>query len=176
MPAFEIIVSVARDNVIGYKGELPWGQLPRDLKHFKNLTMGNSVVIGSNTLGSLSRKFHRRSNLLPNRKIYVLTNDLQKIDRFPDCIGVSDIDSIVRLGTRSRIFVAGDESIYNQFVALPQTRIVHMTRIMANYHGDTFFPLLSPNEWHTRKLEFYPADDKNKHAMQFVTFTRAYVL
>lgn len=173
MPAFEIIVAVARNNVIGYKGQLPWGHLPKDLKRFKDITMGNSVVIGSNTLESLCRIFRRRTNLLPGRKIYVLTSDLQKMERFPDCIGVSDVDSLVSLGTRSRIFVAGGESIYHQFVALPQTRIIHMTRVIANYHGDTFFPLLSPNEWSARKTEFHPSDDKNKHAMQFVTLMRA---
>lgn len=176
MPAFEIIVAVARDNVIGYKGQLPWGHLPRDLKHFKDITTehkNSSIIIGSNTLDSLCRIFRRRTNLLPGRKIYVLTHDLQKINRFTDCIGVSDIDSIVRLGTRSRIFVAGGESIYHQFVALPQTRTVHMTRIMANYHGDTFFPLLPPNEWYTRRTEFHHSDEKNKHPMQFVTLMRA---
>lgn len=173
MPTFEIIVAVAKDNVIGYKGQLPWGRLPEDLKHFRDITMGNSVVIGFNTLDSLCKMFHRRTNLLPGRKIYVLTSDLQKMDRFPDCIGVSDIDSIVRLGTRSRILVAGGESIYHQFVALPQTRTVHMTRVMAKYHGDTFFPLLAPNEWLARKMEFHPQDEKNKHSMQFVTLMRA---
>lgn len=172
MPAFEIIVAVARGNVIGYKNQLPWGRLPRDLKRFKDITMGNSVVIGFNTLYSLCKMFRRRTNLLPGRKIYVLTNDLQKMVRFPDCIGVSNIDAIVRLGTGSRIIVAGGESIYHQFIALPQTRIVHMTRVMANYHGDTFFPMLLPNEWLTRKAEFHPSDEKNKHSMQFITFAR----
>ena len=173
MPAFEIIVAVAKDGVIGYKGQLPWGRLPRDLKHFRDITMGNSVVIGSNTLESLCIMFRRRTNLLPGRQIYVLTRDLQKMNRFPDCIGVSDIDSIVKLGTRSRIFIAGGESLYDQFVDLPQTRVIHMTRIFHNYHGDTFFPLLSPNEWRSRKEEFHPSDEKNKHAMQFVTLMRA---
>lgn len=173
MPAFEIIVAVARNNVIGYKGQLPWGHLPKDLKRFREITMGSSVVIGSNTLESLCRMFRRRTNLLPGRKIYVLTHDLQKMQRFPDCIGVPNIDSIVRLGTRSRIFIAGGESIYHQFIALQQTRIIHITRVMANYHGDTFFPLLPPNEWYTRRTEFHPSDEKNKHPMQFVTLMRA---
>ena len=176
MPAFEIIVAVAKDNVIGYKGQLPWGHLPRDLKHFRDITTGHSnssLIIGYNTLNSLCRMFRRRTNLLPGRKIYVLTHDLQKMERFPDCIGVSNIDSIVKLGTRSLIFVAGGESIYHQFISLPQTRVVHMTRIIANYHGDTFFPLLPLNEWRSKKEEFHPSDEKNKHAMQFVTLMRA---
>ncbi|MFZ2303361.1 MAG: dihydrofolate reductase [Minisyncoccia bacterium] len=172
---FEIVVAVSRENVIGYKGQLPWGRLPRDLSHFKDITTehsNSSVVIGYNTLDSLCKMTLRRTNILPGRKIYVLTNDLQKMARFPDCIGVSDIDSVIRLGNRSHVFIAGGESIYHQFVKLPQTRVIHMTRIIANYHGDTFFPLLSSNEWCSKKVVFCSSDEKNKHAMQFVTLTR----
>lgn len=175
MPTFEIIVAVAKNNVIGYKGQLPWGHLPRDLKHFKDMTMGNVVVIGFNALESLSRIVRRNNNLLPDRQIYVLTRDLQKLVRFPDCIGISDIDSVVRLGDRTnkRIFIAGGEKIYRQFLFLPQTRTVHMTRIHAEYHGDTFFPELHHDEWRARKEEFHPSDEKNNHALRFVTLTRA---
>ena len=174
MPTFEVIVAVAKDNVIGYKGQLPWGSLQKDLKHFRDMTMGHAIVIGYNTLVAISSMRNRTTKLLPGRVIYVLTRDPQKLNgRFPDCIGVSDIDSIARIGTRCRIFIAGGEDIYHQFAELPQTRVVHMTRIFAKYHGDTFFPHLHNTEWVARKEVFHPADQKNKHAMSFITLIRS---
>lgn len=79
MPALTMIVAMARNNVIGHKGEVPWGHLPRDLKRFRELTMGHSVVVGYNTLLSIARTAGRNKDLLPGRKICVLTHNPRKV-------------------------------------------------------------------------------------------------
>lgn len=170
--SIEIVVAVANRNVIGLKGEMPWGHLQRDLEHFKQLTMGHFVIVGFNTLQSIAKMQGRHSNLLPGRKLYVLTRDPSKLLFYPECIGIPDIESVLKLGERGRVFVAGGQEIYQQFLLLPQTHIVHMTRIFADYYGDAIFPKLECGEWETAKSEFHSPDQNNKHAMRFTTYRR----
>jgi len=172
MKTFEIIVAVDQNNVIGNKGTLPWVNLPRDLKRFKQLTIGHSVIVGSNTLLSMSKIVGRNINILPDRRIYVLTREPQKLTRFSDCVAFSDIEFIHDISERRRIFIAGGESIYRQFIDLPETRMIHMTKIFAKYQGDTCFPQTSSGVWRKIREESHPADHENKHRMSFITLIK----
>lgn len=169
---FEIIAAEANNRVIGYKGQLPWGHTPRDLKHFKDLTMGHAVIVGFNTIVSISEMVKRHTNILPGRHIYVLTRNPNKMQQFPDCIMLESIDDAIRICERDRVFIAGGEDVYHQFINLPQTRTIHMTRIFANYHGDAFFPILQNGDWESINATFYDAGKENKHAMRFTTLIR----
>ncbi|OHA79972.1 MAG: hypothetical protein A2747_01990 [Candidatus Yonathbacteria bacterium RIFCSPHIGHO2_01_FULL_44_41] len=172
MRTFEIIAAVANGNVIGYQGEMPWGRLPNDLKHFESLTMGHSVVIGFNTLLAIGKMANRRTKLLPGRKIYVLTRNPNKLTQFPDCFWLPGVREASLINDRGRVFVAGGQDIYHQFIDHPQTRIIHITRIFANYHGDTFFPILQNDAWQIEKYDVCRADDRNKHEIGFITKSR----
>lgn len=172
MKIFEIIVAVAKNNVIGNKGALPWGNLPRDLMWFKQMTIGHSVIVGSNTLLSMSRIVGRNTNILPDRRIYVLTKEPQRLTRFSDCVAFSDIRLIHEIPDRRRIFIAGGESIYRQFIDLPETRTIHLTKIFAEYQGDTCFPQISSDVWRKIREESHPADQENKHQMSFITLIK----
>jgi len=82
MPTFEVIVAVAKNNAIGYKGNFTMGKFTKGpVKHFRDMTMGHVIVIDYNTLVAISSIRNRTTNLLPGRVIYVFTRDPQKLMR-----------------------------------------------------------------------------------------------
>lgn len=173
MHSISIVAAMTNDQrVIGNKGEMPWGRMIRDLEYFKKLTMGFPVVVGYNTLLSISEMSKRNTNLLPGRTLCVLTRDQNKLARFTDCIWLPDVMSVINLSQRIRVFIAGGESVYNQFIGLPEVRTIYMTRVIARYHGDTFFPNYSEDDWLTIQRENHAAGDKNKHPLVFETLIR----
>lgn len=159
----EIVVAVSDDNVIGYKGTMPWGRIQRDLAHFKKITEGHTVGMGYKTLVAIGGALPKRTNL-------VLTSEPEKVRAFPRCIAVSNPDEILKRAKHEKVFVIGGEAIYRQF--LPYADVIHLTRIHASFKGDTHFPWLSPDEWHRSRHTFHPPSEKNKYPLTFETWVR----
>lgn len=132
-------VAVSENNVIGIKNDLPW-HLPEDLKHFKNLTMGKTVLMGRNTYDSI---FARLGKPLPGRKSIVIT---RKVDFSPP-EGVKVFDNIPDAinSTKDDIYVIGGAEIFKQFV--PLAKKMYLTRVHGNFEGDAFFPEINWEEW-----------------------------
>lgn len=173
MHSISIITAMTNDQrVIGNKGEMPWGRMIRDLEYFKKRTMGFPVVVGYNTLVSISEMSKRNSNLLPGRTLCVLTRDQSKLRRFADCIWLPDVMSVMNLSQRIRVFIAGGENVYSQFINLPEVRTIYLTKIDAKYHGDAFFPNYSAEDWLTIQREHHAVSEKNKHPLIFETLIR----
>lgn len=163
----ELIAAVADENVIGYKGKMPWDRLPLDLAHFKNITDGQTIVIGFNTLLSIGKE-------LPGRKVFVLTHNPAKLASFSWCEAITDVDDILRLAETKRIIVAGGEVVYREF--FPHATIAHITRIQASFEGDTYFPKLPHSNWRMKCSEFHRADNKKKndYSLSFETWVSRY--
>jgi dihydrofolate reductase len=132
-----IVVAHARNGVIGRDGGLPW-HLPSDLKHFKELTSGHTVVMGRRTYESLPERFRP----LPNRRNLVLSTDRGYVadgaEVFASLDGALD-------ACDGDCFVIGGEHTYRQ--ALPRTDRVYATRLEADHEGDCHFPDLPAAEW-----------------------------
>lgn len=173
----EIVVAVANKRVIGNGQTLPWGYIPEDMEHFKNITMGSYVVMGCRTLESICKNSSQKrlqGGILPGRTIFVLSRCPEKAhSRFPGCIAISDINAILKLRETRRVCIAGGQEVYEQFIVLPEIRVVHLTRIFADFPGDVFFPELHINEWQLRKNHMVPGDiKKGVPSIAFQTFIR----
>lgn len=129
-----LIVAVDESFAIGNKGELLC-YLPEDLKHFKELTIGKTVVMGYNTLLSLPQ-----SKPLKNRKNVVLTSKELTIE---GAVVVHSVEEALKECDQDA-FVIGGSSIYRQF--LPYCRMAYLTHIRAAFEADTFFPPLG-EQW-----------------------------
>lgn len=161
-----IISAVAYDNVIGNKGGMPWGRLPIDLKHFQEATMGHAVVMGYKTFVSLGKPLAGRRNI-------ILTSHPEKLSRFNGDIGITkNVDSIIEISKRRQTFIIGGENVYRQFIELPETRTMYITRIHARFHGDTFFPEFSHEKWHMIQSESHAVCEKNKYSLTFEKWVR----
>jgi dihydrofolate reductase len=132
-----IVVAHARNGVIGRDGGLPW-HLPSDLKHFKELTTGHTVVMGRRTYESLPDRFRP----LPNRRNLVLSSDPAYVAR-----GAETFTSLASAldGCEGTCFVIGGEATYRQ--ALPLSDRVYATQLEADHDGDARFPELPESEW-----------------------------
>lgn len=155
----KLIVAVGNKNVIGHQNTMPWGRLPRDLRYFKEQTMGHPVVMGRKTYESIKGE-------LPGRDMFVLTHHSHY--SAPHATLLFDSRSVLHIAERKTVFVIGGEEIYNTF--FPHARAIYLTHIHGNFHGDKFFPTMNPGAWQPIWEEAHPSDEKNRYAMTFKRF------
>lgn len=156
-----IIVAVAENFAIGKNNDLLF-HLPNDLKHFKEITTGHSLIMGRNTLLSLPKW------PLPNRRHIVITDD--KEDKFPGCEIVYSIgEAIESVKHEKEAFVIGGGMIYRQFY--PLAGKLYLTLVHQSFDADVYFPKIDFSEWHEISREdFY--DGKNDFSYSYILLER----
>jgi len=164
-----IIVAVAENYAIGKKGDLLC-HLPNDLKHFKEITGGKTVLMGERTFFSLPK------HPLPNRRNIVLTDVAGKT--FEGAEAVYSIDEAVQASSRpspegkgEEVFVIGGGMVYRQM--MPLVDKLYITHIHHSWEdADTFFPEIKAEEWKQVSAERHEADEKNPYAYTFAVYER----
>ena len=159
-----IVVAIAENGAIGYKNDLLW-HLPADLKRFKEMTTGHSIIMGSRTFRSLPK------GALPNRRNIILSRTQQD---FPGAEWAASPEVALELvGEEAEAFVIGGAQVYEQM--LPYTDKIYLTRVHADFpEADTFFPELDMSEWVELSRTEYPADEKNRYATTLLELIRDY--
>jgi len=159
-----LLVAVAENNVIGRDGGLPW-HLSADLKRFKQLTMGHSMLMGRRTFDSLGR-------VLPGRTSIVISRQPQL--KLPDGVLLAgSFEAACQItANEEEVFVIGGAELYA--AALPRVDRIHLTRVHANVAGDTYFPPVDWNAWRCVAEERHAADEKNPFEFTFLTYERAF--
>lgn len=156
-----IVVAYDLNRGIGANNDLLWQRdLPADLAHFKQLTMGGSILMGLNTFKSIGRP-------LPGRQNIVVSHEPQQIP------GVTVVDSLPAAyeAAASDIFIVGGGSIYTQTIG--DADIIYATEVQAEFPQATvYFPEIS-SEWHEESRVHHDADETNKYAYDFVKYTRS---
>ncbi|MGL5014882.1 MAG: dihydrofolate reductase [Bacteroidales bacterium] len=163
MQNVSIIAAVAQNRAIGKDNDLLW-RLPKDMKRFKELTTGNTVVMGRRTFESLPK------GALPNRKNIVLTSMPEAIcsEAFV-CSSWEELTELTQ--TDKDIFIIGGSSVYED--ALKIANHMYITYVDAKFeNADVFFPQLNLEEWEEVKREHHPADDKHAYSFTFVDYVR----
>ncbi len=155
--SIKIIAAVARHNVIGKDNDLPW-HIPEDLKHFKSLTLGKTVLMGRKTFESIMARLGKP---LPDRVSIIITKDEKY--QIPD--GVRRFSSLSEaISSRQEdIWIIGGASVYKQ--AMPQVDELYITHIDKEVDGDVFFPDIKADEW--RKT-----DEDRRDGYSFVRYVR----
>ncbi|RLD64422.1 MAG: dihydrofolate reductase [Bacteroidetes bacterium] len=162
MKNISIIVAIAENYAIGKDNELLW-HISDDLKRFKKLTSGHTVIMGQNTFDSLP------NGALPNRKNIVIS--FNKDLKIPGCIMAYSIeDAIKKCDTNEEVFVIGGGSIYKQFLEIADK--IYLTLVHENFEADTFFPKIDSNKWSIIEQDDFIADDKSKYAYSFITYVK----
>ncbi|TKC03988.1 dihydrofolate reductase [Pedobacter frigoris] len=157
-----IVVAIAENNAIGKDNQLLW-HLPADLKHFKQITSGHTIIMGRKTYDSIGRP-------LPNRRNIVITRntglEIEGVEV------VNDIAAAIELcHDEEEVFVIGGAEIYKH--ALNDTDRIYLTRVHQRYDADTFFPEINSEDWEERDVEHHEPDEKNKVAYTFSTLEHA---
>ena len=156
-----IIAAVARNRAIGYKNKLLYW-LPDDLKRFKQLTTGHTIIMGRRTFESLPK------GALPNRRNIVLSRS--KAD-FPSCEVYGSLsEAIAHFSTDEDVYVIGGASVYKQ--ALTVADRLCLTEIDDTpEQADAFFPPYE--EWTEVSREEHDIDERHEHRFAFVDYIRA---
>ncbi|MDR1729704.1 MAG: dihydrofolate reductase [Prevotellaceae bacterium] len=155
-----IIVAFSEGNIIGKNNKMPW-KLSADLKRFKAITTGHTVVMGRKTYESIGKP-------LPNRKNIVLTSIPESII---DCITADSLsDAIAISGDETELFIIGGESVYKQ--TLHSADKLYVTEVHAKLDGDARFPEIDYSEWNKISREDHKADEKNQYDYSFVNYER----
>ena len=145
-----IIVAVSEDWGIGKDNELLW-HISEDLKRFKRLTTGNTVIMGKRTWESLPRR------PLPGRKNIVLTDD--KTETIENAVTAYSIeDSLSKCEKDEEIFVMGGGSIYRQF--MPIADRLYITHVHKKAPADIYFPEIDLKIWKITEKEDFKTDDE----------------
>lgn len=157
----QIVVAYDNNRAIGSDGQLPWGRsLPHDLQHFKELTVGKTIIMGYHTFASIGR-------VLPKRQSIILSHQHKDIQ---NALVVSSLKEAYKKSLHEP-FIIGGGQIYAQ--VLPDVSIIYATEIHAIFpQADTFFPHLDSLEWEETNRERFLANDQNKYDHDFVTYQR----
>ena len=157
-----LIAAIAKNNAIGLENKLLYW-LPNDLKRFKELTTGHTIIMGSNTFRSLPK------GALPNRRNIVLS---RKEKEFPGCETFSSLEeALANCSDTELVYIIGGEMLYK--TALPHADILCLTEIDDTpENADAFFPEFARNEWEVIEQEEHTADEKHAYNYRFVTYLR----
>ena len=157
-----IIAAVAKNMAIGHENKLLYW-LPNDLKRFKSLTTGHTIIMGRKTFDSLPK------GALPNRRNVVLSRSLTELpgaEVFPDLQS-----ALVSCSETEDIYIIGGESVYRQ--AMPLANRLCLTEIDAiPEQADAFFPTVSPEEWKEVSRESHEKDEKHDYNYSFVDYVK----
>jgi len=157
-----IIVAIAANNAIGKDNDLLW-HISEDLKRFKRLTEGHTIVMGKNTYFSLPRR------PLPKRTNMVITDDAA--EQIDDCLMAYSIDeAIAKMEVDSENFIIGGGSIYRQFMTIADK--LYITRVHQDFEGDVFFPEIDAKTWELLSEEKITNDSQNDFSYTFEIYKR----
>ena len=157
-----LIAAIANNNAIGLENKLLYW-LPNDLKRFKELTTGHTIIMGSNTFRSLPK------GALPNRRNIVLS---RKEKEFPGCETFSSLEeALANCNGTELVYVIGGEMLYR--AALPLADILCLTEIDDTPEkADAFFPEFTKSDWEIIEQEEHTPDEKHAFNYRFVTYLK----
>ena len=157
-------VAVAENNCIGRNNDLPWGRkLKGDLKHFKELTSGHTVIMGRRTFESIGRP-------LPERQNIILSNE--KLD-FAGCQVAYSLPEALKIARDSgakKAFLIGGRSVFQEGLNLADK--MYLTRVHESFEGDTFFPNIPEDKWRKISEDYRPKNEDNAYDTTFEVYGR----
>lgn len=157
-----IVVAADQNNGIGNNNELLC-HLPDDLKYFKKLTTGATVVMGRKTFESIGRP-------LPNRRNIVLSKSNFKADGVEVFSSIEAALNTLSQSVNSKVFIIGGAQLYQQ--CIEWVPVVYLTRIHHAFEADARFPVLPASNWKCTHSELHEADEKHLYPFSFETYQK----
>ncbi len=158
-----LIAAMDKNRVIGADNQLPW-HLPADMRHFRETTLGNAVIMGRKTYESIGKP-------LPKRDNFVLTrNEAFSAEGITVCHSVNAVIEAAAKSESDEVFVIGGGVIYEIF--LSQADKLYLTFVDAEVNGDTYFPEVDWTQWQEDDRREISADSKNRYSYAIVTYSR----
>ena len=158
-----LIAGIGKNNELGKGNTLLW-HMPNDLKHFKEITSGKTVIMGRKTFESLP------NGALPNRRNIIITRDKEYNAEGIEIVYSLD-EAIEKIKDENESFIIGGAEIYKQ--AIDKADKLYITHIEAeDKEADTFFPVIDKEIWKATKIEDFKDDPQNPFDYSFVEYRR----
>lgn len=158
-----IIAALARNRAIGYENRLIY-RLPDDMKHFKHLTEGHTVVMGRRTFESLPK------GALPNRRNIVLSRSKSFAAENTEVFQSLE-DALTHCAPDENVFIIGGASVYDKALSLADRLFLTWVDDIPK-DADTFFPEIPEGEWEMAASEQHLPDERHAHAFAFTEYRR----
>lgn len=157
-----IVVAMGEKNEIGFKNQLLW-HLPKDLKHFKDLTSGHPVIMGRKTYESIGKPLPNRTNIVISKKKNWFEEGI---------LIVGSIKEAVKFAKKidEDVFIIGGGTIYEQTMDVVDR--LEVTLVKADLEADTYFPKIDAKIWKKTEETFHEKDEKNQYDFYFQTFEK----
>lgn len=160
-----IVVAVADNHVIGKKGALPW-HLPGDLKHFKELTMGQTLIMGRKTQEAIGKVLPGRAHIIISQNAAYAFEGATVVDSIEKAVAAA------RESGAKEAFVIGGGQIYQAALDKNLVDLVYLTRVHGTFDGDTYFYPLDGARWNKVSERKVGADGRNAYAYTLETYIR----
>lgn len=154
-PIISIVVAIAKDNVIGAKGGMPW-KLSSDLKRFKRDTMGKPIIMGRKTWESIGRPLPGRPNIVVTRNENYMAVGATIVACLDDAIKYAT-QECTKLNV-GEICLIGGGQLYKEAIEIADR--LYVTNVMAAPEGDTWFPQILESQWKSTFEERFKAGEK----------------
>jgi len=155
------VVAIAENNAIGKDNELLW-YLPTDLKHFKSITKGHTIVMGRKTFDSIGKPLPHRRNIVITRAKALEIEGAEVVNTIAQALELCSDEE--------EVFIVGGAEIYK--LAMPATDRIYLTTVHRSFEGDAYFPEINMDLWKVTAEEKHEADEKNNIAFTFSTLER----
>lgn len=156
-----IIVAHGKNNVIGKDNQLLW-RLSADLKRFKSITMGHTMIMGRKTFESIGKP-------LPGRKTIIISrNESYHVEGCVTCTSLESAFSMCK--NEKEVFVVGGAEIYKQ--SIDKADKLYLTLVDTKIEGDAYFPKINASDWKLTSEESFKSDEKNEHNYQFINYEK----
>jgi dihydrofolate reductase len=152
---------MSENRVIGRNGGLPWS-LPDDLKHFKQLTVDHTVIMGRKTFDEIKRPLDNRRNVVISRNPEFHPHGVTVVPSLKEALALG--------ATESEVFVLGGGEVFR--LALPRADRIYLTVIHAQIEGDTYFPEFDATSWALEEEKRHEADTRHAYPFTFRTYRR----
>lgn len=155
------LLAMDRNGLIGKENDLPW-HLPADLKYFKQVTMGHTIIMGRKTYESIGKP-------LPGRKNVILTHNNRL--HVEGCVVVHSVsEALEQTKSDGEIFVIGGANVFKAFYDVADR--LYITEIHHEFEGDTYFTEMNMNEWQCISSTEGQLDEKNRYPHTFIVYKR----
>lgn len=162
-----MIWAMSENNVIGRNNKLPW-HLPNDLKYFKQLTSGKSVIMGRKTYESIGRPLPNRTNIVITRDKGFTAEGIKVVHSLDQAIELAEATCLVN--AQEEVIVMGGAEIYK--LCLPKADRLYVTLVHAQVPGDAYFPQIDLTDYKETKREFFEKDGANPFDYSFCVFEK----
>jgi dihydrofolate reductase len=160
-----LIAAVAKNGVIGLKQDLPW-RLPPDLKRFKALTMGHTMIMGRKTFESVVKPLPGRPLIVISRGNYAVPAGVRLAHTLAEALAMAEASG------ETEVFVAGGGEIYKEALATGRADRLQLTRLDLEVAGDTHFPDFDPARFQLVERDRHEAGPDAPFGYEFLVYDR----